>query len=125
MLFGSLCWLQCTPFLGLCLAVSPHIAPLGEEAGMGSRAAGKEISYLSLWEELQTLMSPRNKIGKKRGSSEVLRKSLANVTASFQGDPFSSLNLNPEEKEKFFLKAELCKGAGALLRGTAALRGIH
>ena len=106
MLFGSLCWLQCTPFLGLCSAMSPHIAPFGEQAGVGSRDTGKEILYLSLWEESQILTSARSKVGKKRGGSEDLRNSLANVTANFQGDPFSSLNLNPEQKERSSLKAE-------------------
>lgn len=81
-------------------------APFGEEAGVGSRNAGKEIWYLSLWEESQTLTSTRSKIGKERGGSKDLQKSLANVTANFQGDPFSSLNLSPEQKERFFLKAE-------------------
>lgn len=99
----------CALWLSLLAAVHPipglvlSNAPFGEEAGVGSRNAGKEIWSLSLWEESQTLTSTRSKIGKKRGGSKDL---LANVTANFQGDPFSSLNLSPEQKERFSLKAE-------------------
>lgn len=102
----------CALWLSLLAAVHPipglvlSNAPFGEEAGVGSRNAGKEIWYLSLWEESQTPTSTRSKIGKERGGSKDLQKSLANVTANFQGDPFSSLNLSPEQKERFFLKAE-------------------
>lgn len=67
---------------------SPNITTPGEEAGVGSRAAGTEVPCWSLWEGSHTATSTRSKIGKERGGSEVSPKSLANATADFQEDPF-------------------------------------
>lgn len=44
-LFGSLCWLQSTPILGLCSVLSPHTAPSGEHTALGARHRVRNIVF--------------------------------------------------------------------------------